>query len=105
MSADALNLTGAPLVEGKYLMYKDRPLVREGDTICYGDMSEKYILIMEIFSYKVEGGIKLPDTVLVQVVESEDQNKIVRQGQKSGLYEAFGYGLIWLEQALGKEEA
>ena len=105
MSADALNLTGAPLVEGKYLMYKNRPLVREGDTICYGDMSEKYILIMEIFSYKQENGVKLPDTVLVQVVESEDQNKIVRQGQKNGLYEAFGYGLIWLEQALGKEEA
>ena len=105
MSADALNLTGAPLVEGKYLMYKNRPLVREGDTICYGDMSEKYILIMEIFSYKQENGVKLPDTVLVQVVESEDQNKIVRQGQKNGLYEAFGYGLIWLEQALGKDEA
>ena len=105
MSADALNLTGAPLVEGKYLMYKNRPLVREGDTICYGDMAEKYILIMEIFSYKQENGVKVPDTVLVQVVESEDQNKIIRQGQKSGLYEAFGYGLIWLEQALDKEEA
>lgn len=105
MSADALNLTGAPVVEGKYLMYKNRPLVREGDTICYGDMSEKYILIMEIFSYKDENGIKVPDTILIQVVESEDQNKIIRQGQKNGLYEAFGYGLIWLEQALGKEEA
>ena len=104
MSADALNLNGAPLVEGKYLMYKDRPLVREGDTICYGDLTEKYILIMEIFSYKTEGGNKVPDKILVQVVESEDQNKIVRQGEKSGLYEAFGYGLIWLEQALGKNE-
>jgi len=102
MSADALNLNGTPTIKGKYLMYKNRPLVREGDTICYGDMSEKYILIMEIFSYKVEGGVKVPDTVLVQVVESEDQNKIVRQGEKKGLYEAFGYGLIWLEQALGK---
>ena len=100
MSADAVNLTGAPLVEGKYLMYKDRPLVREGDTICYGDMSEKYILILEIFGYKEEGGVRVPDTVLVQVVESEDQNKIVRQGTKNGFYEAFGYGIIWLEQAL-----
>ena len=103
MSAE-VKTSGAPVVEGKYLMYKDRPLVREGDTICYGDMSEKYILIMEIFSYKEECGIKVPDTVLVQVVESEDQNKIIRQGQKNGLYEAFGYGLIWLEQALGKDE-
>ncbi len=104
MSADALNLNGVPMVEGKYLMYKNRPLVREGDTICYGDMSEKYILIMEIFGYTEENGVRVPDTVLVQVVESGDQNKIVRQGEKKGLYEAFGYGLIWLEQALGKDE-
>ena len=51
-----------------------------------------------------EEGNKVPDKILVQVVESEDQNKIVRQGEKSGLFEAFGYGLIWLEQALGKDE-
>ncbi len=100
MSADAINVTGAPLVEGKYLMYKDRPLVREGDTICYGDLSESCILVMEIMSYKEVGGEKIPDTILVQVVESADQNKIIRQGTKNGFYEAFGYGLIWLEQAL-----
>lgn len=96
----SLNDMQAPLVEGKYLMYKDRPLVREGDTICYGDLAEPYILVMEIMSYKEENGEKMPDTILVQVVESEDQNKIVRQGTKNGFYEAFGYGIIWLEQAL-----
>ena len=100
MSADAINVTGAPLVEGKYLMYKDRPLVREGDTICYGDLSEPCILVMEIMSYKEVDGQKIPDTIIVQVVESADQNKIIRQGTKNGFYEAFGYGLIWLEQAL-----
>ena len=96
----SLNDIQVPLVEGKYLMYKDRPLVREGDTICYGDLAEPYILVMEIMSYKEENGEKMPDTILVQVVESEDQNKIVRQGTKNGFYEAFGYGIIWLEQAL-----
>ena len=100
MSADAINVTGAPLVEGKYLMYKDRPLVREGDTICYGDLSEPCIRVMEIMSYKEVDGQKIPDTIIVQVVESADQNKIIRQGTKNGFYEAFGYGLIWLEQAL-----
>ena len=54
--------------------------------------------------YKTENGNKVPDKILVQVVETEDQNKIVRQGEKNGLFEAFGYGLIWLEQALGKTE-
>lgn len=100
---EAMNSNNIPTVGGKYLMYKNRPLVREGDTICYGDLTEKYILVMEIMSYKEEDGHHLPKDILVQVVESKDQNKIYRQGNKQGLFEAFGYGLIWLEQALKHE--
>ncbi|MCQ2430914.1 MAG: hypothetical protein MJ192_11370 [Clostridia bacterium] len=102
MSAEAINPTGAPVVGGKYLMFKDRPLVRQDDTIVYGDMTEKYILILDIMNYVKENGVDVPGDVFINVVESQDQNKVFRQGQKKGLYEAFGYGLIWLDQALNK---
>ena len=88
------------LVSGKYLEYKGKPLVREGNTICYGDMSEKCILILEIMSYKEEGGNQLPDKILIQIIDSKDPNKIIKQGQKNGLYDAFSIGLVWLERAL-----
>jgi len=88
------------LVEGKYLMYKNKPLVREGNTICYGDKNEKCILILEIMKYKEVDGTKVPDSILIQVIDSKDPNKIVKQGQKAGLYEAFSLGLVWLEMAL-----
>ncbi len=87
------------LVEGKYLTYKGQPLVREGNTICYGDKSEKCFLILEIMSYKTEKGQKLPDSIFIQVVESADPTKIVKQGQKSGLSDAMNVGMIWLERA------
>ena len=87
-----------PLVSGKYLEYAGKPLVRQGDTICYGDMNEKYVLILEIFSHDEATG--LPKTVLIQVVESKDQAKIYKQGQKDGLHNAFSLGLVWLERAL-----
>jgi hypothetical protein len=93
-------INAAQLVQGEYLMYKDKPLVREGNTICYGDKSEKCILILEIMKYKEVDGNKVPDTILIQVIDSNDPNKIVKQGQKSGLYEAFSLGLVWLEMAL-----
>ena len=93
------NIT-AKLVEGEYLMYKNKPLVREGNTICYGDKNEKCILILEIMKYKEVNGTKVPDTILIQVIDSKDPNKIVKQGQKAGLYEAFSLGLVWLEMAL-----
>ena len=90
------------LVEGKYLEYKGRPLVREGDTICYGDMDDKCILILEILSYKKEEGKDLPDNVFIQVVDPKNQTNILRQGSKQGLFEAFELGLVWLEHELKK---
>ena len=88
------------LVNGKYLEYRGKPLVREGDTICYGDMNEKCILILEIISYKDVEGQKLPDKIMIQVIDSKDPNKIIRQGSYSGLHDAFTMGEIWLDQAL-----
>lgn len=90
------------LVSGKYLEYKGLPLVREGDTICYGDMEDKCILILEIMSYKKEGDKELPNDVIIQVVDPKNQNKIFRQGTKQGLYEAFSLGLVWFNHELQK---
>ena len=87
-----------PLVSGKYLEYLGRPLVREGDTICYGDMTEKCVLVLEIFSYDEE--TNTPKDILIQVVDSKDPNNIIKQGKKEGLYNAFTLGLVWLERAL-----
>ena len=89
-----------PLVEGKYLEYQNKPLVREGNTICYGDMNEKCILVLEIMSYKDVGGEQLPNDVFIQVIDSKDPNKILKQGMKKGLHDAFSIGLVWLDMAL-----
>ena len=86
-------------VEGKYLTYLDQPLVREGHTICYGDKSEKCFLILEIMSYKKERGHDLPEKILIQVVDSKDPGKIIKQGEKEGLSNALSIGMIWLERA------
>ena len=88
------------LVSGEYLEYKGKPLVREGNTICYGDMSEKCILIMEIMSYKEVDGNQLPGKIFIQIIDSKDPTKVIKQGQKDGLYDAFSIGLVWLERAL-----
>ena len=90
------------LVEGKYLVYKDRPLVREGNTICSGDKAEKCFLLLEIMSYKTDeaSGEQLPDKILIQIIDSNDPNKIIKQGDKSGLHDAFTLGVVWLEMEL-----
>lgn len=89
-------------VGGKYLEYKGKPLVREGDTICYGDMTDKCILILEIMSYKKIGNEEVPDKIFIQLVDSKDPNNILRQGAKNGLFDAFDLGITWLDHELKK---
>ena len=90
-------------VEGKYLMYQGKPLVREENTLIYGDLNnDPCVLVLEIMSYTGEGEDKTPDTVLLQIVDAKDPNKIIKQGQKQGLHAAFEIGLIWLDVELKK---
>jgi hypothetical protein len=91
------------LVEGKYLTYQGKPLVREENTIIYGDLNnDPCVLVLEIMSYTGEGEDKVPNVILMQLVDSKDPNKIIKQGQKQGLHAAFELGLIWLDVELKK---
>ena len=38
-------------VNGSFIMYRNRPLVREENIICYGSMEDKYMLQMNIHCY------------------------------------------------------
>ena len=87
-------------IEGKFMIYKGKPLVREKNIICYGDMNDKYYLFLMILTNKIENGNEVPDRILIQILSTEEKNKIIKQGEKSGLYEALDIGTIWLERAL-----
>ena len=91
------------MVEGKYLTYQGKPLVREENTIVYGDLNnDPCVLVLEIMSYTGEGEDKTPDTVMIQILDSKDPNKIIKQGDKKGMHDAFALGMTWLDLELKK---
>ncbi len=91
-----------------YFEYKGKPLVRQENTICYGDMDEKYILLLTIMNNKKIGETEVPDKVLVQIMNTDtslpDHSRIEKQDMKSGLFEAFDLGRIWLNRMLESEK-
>lgn len=87
-----------------FLTYKDKPLVRKGNEIYYGDMSEKYVIKFTVLSEKEENGQKLPERVLVELMLSDTElkpaDRVKKKSEKIGLYEALDLGAIWLDRAL-----
>ncbi|MBE6797459.1 MAG: hypothetical protein E7531_03880 [Ruminococcaceae bacterium] len=90
----------------EFLTYKGKPLVRKGNEIYYGDMSEKYVIKLEILSTKKEGDLEAADKVKVLLLLSDTElsykSRIVKTSEKTGLYEAMDIGAIWLERELKK---
>ena len=99
------------LDKDKYLMYLGKPLVREKNALCYGDMTDKYILFMIILSTtKAEGAdCEVPDKILVQILSTDlskpSHERMVKQFEKNGLYNAMDIGLIWLDKLNGNPES
>ncbi|MBO5092684.1 MAG: hypothetical protein J6K52_03890 [Clostridia bacterium] len=87
------------LKKDQYVLYKKLPLIRDGDTICYGDLNEKYILTLNILG---KDDKENPNMIMVQICHANDRNKIVKgkQAFKKDLYEALDLGGIWLEQVI-----
>ena len=91
-------------VDGDFVLFKNRPLVREDNIICYGSMDDKYILQMIIMSEKEYKGKKVPDQVYVQLLSTDpnapQNSRVVKEVMKSGLNDAFDIGIAWLERYL-----
>ena len=95
----------AATVKGNNLMNKDRPLVREGNTIIYGNIEDDYVLQLIIMNEKEYAGKMVPDKIIVQITKTDtslsDGERIVKQDLKTGLNEALELGIIWLERLIG----
>ncbi|MGN0171215.1 MAG: hypothetical protein ACI39E_00360 [Acutalibacteraceae bacterium] len=86
------------------LTYKGKPLVRCGNTIYYGDLSEKCVIVLQILSTKTVNGKEIADRVSVQLLSTDHElrmkDRILKKSEKQGLYSAMDVGAIWLERTL-----
>ena len=91
-------------VDGDFILYRNRPLVREDNVICYGNVSDPYIIQMIIMSEKEYKGKKVPDQIYVQLLSTDTSKpmsaRVVKDTMRSGLSDALDMGVIWLERYL-----
>lgn len=99
------------IIDGQHIMFRGKPLIRDGNTFCYGTMADKYILFMMALSSKKvadsEGNeVEVPDKMIVQILSTDTtkspMERVVKQFDRTGLYDALDIGLIWLERLNGK---
>ncbi len=92
--------------ETAFPTYRGRPLVRCGDTLYYGNMTDKYVIKMDIRSKKKVKELEVADKVIVQLMLTDastlNRKQIVKQSEKPGLYLALDIADAWLTRALAE---
>lgn len=86
------------------LMYKGHPLMRKDNLIYYGSMADSHIVMLQILETKKVNDVDIATKVSVQLQltdpAAKGRNRIVKKGEKAGLYTALDFGCVWLERAL-----
>ena len=86
--------------------YKGYPLVRCGNHIYYGYMSDPYVIWIQILAQKEVDGEHMVSKVRVVQLDTNEQNPmkaVVKNAEREcGLYEALDIADVWLKKALGE---
>ena len=92
------------MAENKFLTYKEKPLVKCGNEIYYGDMAEPFVVRCTVLSTVKGGEIEIPDKVWVELLKSDtqlpDKDRIVKSSEKDSFFGALDVGFVWLERNL-----
>ena len=87
----------------KFLTYKEKPLIRCGDRVYYGNLEDKYILVLDILESKEVSGIKVATKVKIQLMDNTGElgkGQVYRKAERDDLYKALDIGEWWLKDAL-----
>ena len=96
-----------------HLTFRGKPLVRQGNTYCYGSMKDNFVLFLMVLSTTVEKAqdgteVEVPDRILLQILSTDNKlpphERVVKQFDKKGLYEAMDLGLVWLDRLNGNTD-
>ena len=90
-------------MNAKFNTYKGYPLVRNGNQLYYGYMSDPFVIFIQILETKEENGEQMTSKVRVVQMDTNEPNPLkafVKNAEREcGLYEALDIASVWLEKA------
>ncbi len=87
----------------KFFEYRGKPLVRSGNVIYYGSMSDKYVVKIDILKNEKKNDIDIATLLSVHLLNTDPNidllQMIVKNCQKESLFAAIDIATAWLEHS------
>lgn len=85
------------------LTYKGKPIIRKGKKIFYGNLEDKYILVLICLESEPVSDVQVAKKVRIELQGNTGllgTGRVYRQSERDNLYAAFDVGTYWLQDAL-----
>lgn len=90
----------------EFFKYKGKPLLRKGNVLYYGDMSEEVVAMLTIESSRKFKDIDLSEVVGLKLILTDPsvalQDLVVKSSVRHGLFDALDIAGIWIDRFIKK---
>lgn len=82
------------------MMYKNYPLVRKGNEMYFGYMSDPYVVYLKVEVSQKQQDIVVSKSIKFYQLSTDFNNPLpVQKAERDNLYEALDVALVWLKRA------
>ena len=86
-----------------FFMYKDYPLVRNGNCIYYGYMSEPTVVMMQVMHQNQQDDLAVADKIKVYQISTDEKlnpmQSTLQTTERDSLFDALDLANAWLRRA------
>ncbi len=98
----------AAITEREMLVYREKPLLREGNTLYFGDFKDNFIVRFTILETEKVNDLDMAKKVVIELLEKSGDSiataKLVKKAERTSMWAALDIGIYWLEDMLEMEK-
>ena len=95
------------VTEREVLLYREKPLLRDGNTLYYGDFKENFIVRFTILESEKVNDLDMAKKVMIELLEKSGDDistaKLTKKAERTSMWAALDIGIYWLEDILEME--
>ena len=95
------------VTEREVLLYREKPLLRDGNTLYYGDFKENFIVRFTILESEKVNDLDMAKKVIIELLEKSGDDistaKLTKKEERTSMWAALDIGIYWLEDILEME--
>ena len=98
----------AAITERESLIYRGKPLIRDGNVLYFGDFNENFIARFTILDSEKVNDLDMAKKITIELLEKNGSDissaKLTKKAERTSMWAALDIGVYWLEDILEMEK-